>query len=468
MPCVERSHTLLAAALVVAALGAVLALRIVPLPWIRPPRRPNVILVTLDTVRADRLGGYGYARDTSPRLDAFTRDAVRFDHAMTATTFTTPSHASILTGLYPAAHGALTNGWGLPPAAETLTKILADGGYETAAFVAARWVLGRQFGFDQGFTTFEEGNKGPRTAEEITRGALRFLDLVQERSFFMWLHYYDAHCPYQPPAPFEQMFTEGIQSDLDTRGRCGKNSYNRIELSDEDVRLVNGLYDGAIRYLDQHLGVLFTTLSRRGLLDGTIVVIVGDHGEELHDRGSFGHNLTLYECETRVPLWIRLPGARSSLPRPVEQPVSTVDIAPTILQLVGLSSHGALDGRSLVPLLGGDDSKGHPVQERWPPDRAVFSRIAPEEGSEDRVALRLGQWKLHLTVRTGHAELYDLGSDGSESVEISQERPEAREQLLGRAQSWLMRQSQRLQTLQAQAVSDEVREQLRALGYVNP
>lgn len=446
---VQRNHAARAATILALAVLAVGCKRS------EPARRTNVVLITLDTLRADHLASYGYTRETMPALDRFGAEGVRFENAVTATTLTAPSHATILTGLHPAGHGVVTNGWVLHPKALTLAEVLGDLGYRTGAFVAARWVLGSRFGFDQGFEVFREGETDQRRADVVTTEALEYIEAVRGEAFFAWIHYYDAHCDYDPPGPFDIKFTSGVDSALDPDGKCGKTFYNRTELSEADVEKVRGSYDGELAYLDSQLQVLFDRLAELRLLENTLFVITADHGEALHDRGRIGHNLTLNEWETHVPLWFRAPGLA---PASVEAVVSTADLAPTILQLLDLPPLPDVDGAGLLPVL----LQGATPRPQAP--RTVFSRQSAETGFLDQAAIREGSWKL-LATADGAAELHDLAVDPRESVDVAAQRPEIRERLGSLLRDWRALQERRLDS--DQEVPDEVKDKLRSLGYLN-
>ena len=202
----------------------------------------NLMLVTIDTLRADHLGAYGYSRNTSPVIDGLAEESVLFENAIVPVAFTGPSHASMLTGLYPSGHGVLTNGYGLAATNLTLAEALRDKGYQTAAFVAARAILGSGSGFDQGFEFFDEGRSRKRRADEVTRQAVRWLrERVDDGNFFLWVHYYDIHCDYYAPEPFFEMFDVGYTGAIDPKAKCGKPHYNKMELSEEDLTLHKSL-----------------------------------------------------------------------------------------------------------------------------------------------------------------------------------------------------------------------------------
>lgn len=288
--------------------------------------KPNVVVLLLDTLRADHLGVYGYERNTSPNLDRFARDNQLFNFAVPSAPWTPPSVASILTGLYVSSHGML------PPqtrkkaresdahlAAElkTLPEIFKENGYLTAGVSSNPWI-NTEFGFNQGFDTFEYS---PRAiAEEVNRIAFGLLDQFNQLGgtpFFLYLHYLDPHTTYEPPGEYRKMFS----------GRLNRGSY-----SDQIMKEIN-LYDGEIRYLDHHLGQLFDRFKKLQLYDDLVVVIVGDHGEQFMEHGFSGHGLQLYNTETHVPLMVKIPGMAS---REHNETVSTIDIFPTLLTLIGL------------------------------------------------------------------------------------------------------------------------------------
>ncbi len=339
----------------------------------------NVLLVTLDTTRPDRLGCYGNDAIGTPHLDGLAADGVIFVDALATSPTTLPSHASILTGLLPHRHGARANG--LFPLAEdhaTLAELLAAGGYETAAFVSS-FVLDARFGLSQGFAVYDddlETEAGSRVApgERGVRPAERRGDRTTDRAlawlrrsrppFLLWVHYYDPHADYEPPAAWAE-------------------------------RAANP-YDGEIAFVDAQLGRLLTALDTQGLADRTLVLVVADHGEALGDHGELTHGLLLHEATLRVPLLMRAGASWRGLR--VDRPVSQVDLAPTVLSLLGIPVPPGLDGLDLT-------------REPSPQARALVAESVQglvEYGWAPLATLRAGTRKY---IHGPRPELYDLAAD---------------------------------------------------------
>jgi arylsulfatase A-like enzyme len=413
----------------------------------------NLMLVTLDTLRADHLGAYGYFRNTSPVIDALADESVLFENAIVPVAFTGPSHASMLTGLYPSGHGVLTNGYGLAATNLTLAEVLRGKGYQTAAFVAARAILGRRSGFDQGFEFFDEGKSRKRRADEITRQAVRWLrERGDEGNFFMWVHYYDIHCDYYAPKPFFEMFDVGYAGEIDPKAKCGKPHYNKMELSEEDLTYIRALYDGEIRYVDQHVGALLSQLEELGLKEKTLLILTSDHGESLGEQGVIGHNLALHDYEIRAPLIIRHPALGGSHRR-VRQQVELVSLMPTIFDLLEVSHDAAFAGESFAPLLVGKESA----------HRFAYTQMGPVEGREQSYSLRGEDWKL-LLHPDAREELYSL-DHGGEATNLADERPELTASMKAILQRWIEAQAEAPAAM-TETVSEETRRELEALGYI--
>ncbi len=439
--------TVLIYLLLVAGGGDVVTVESAGGPW-------NLILLTLDTLRADHLGCYGYFRETSPAIDRLAGESAVFDNAIIPSPFTAPSHATMLTGLYPAGHGVLTNGYRLVSANRSLAEVLRDSGYRTAGFVAARRVLGRRFGFGQGFEVFEEGEADQRRAAEVNREVTAWLETLGDgERFFAWIHYYDIHCDYQAPEPWFELFCPGYGGDIDPHGKCGKSYYNSAELDDEDLDYVRSLYDGEIRYVDEQISGLLDRLAETGLLHRTIIVITSDHGESLGERGLVGHNLCLYDYEIRVPLIIRHPGLAAA-PSRIGNLVSTASLMPSLLELLGIAHHGDLDETSFAGLL-----HGRPRRPSF-----GFSHTAPEGQAAQLFSIRTRDRKLILNP-DGRQEFYSL-NNGVEQDPPAGDRDQSAEQLRNALSRWILHREERASG-KGQAVSDEVKQQLKALGYVN-
>jgi len=415
--------------------------------------RYNLILVTIDTLRADHLGAYGYFRNTSPVIDALAGESVLFENAIVPMAFTGPSHASMLTGLYPHGHGVLTNAYHLSAKNLTLAEALRSEGYQTAAFVAVRTILGRGSGFDQGFEVFDDGAVRKRRADEVTRQAVRWLGTAVDRgSFFLWVHYYDVHCDYNAPEPFFAMFDPGHAGAIDPRGKCGKSHYNKMELSEDDLSYIRALYDGEIRYVDQQIGVLLRAVEELGLKGNTILILTSDHGESLGERGVIGHDLALLDYEIRAPLIIRHP-ALGGAHRRIGRQVELVSLMPTILDLLEVRHDSALAGESFAPLLAGEEGARS----------FAYTQSGPVKGRAQSYSLREQGWKL-LLHPDGREELYSLDR-GGETTSLANERPELAASMKAILQRWIDAQGSGA-AAKAEPISQKRRRELEALGYI--
>ncbi|MHC4218861.1 MAG: sulfatase family protein [Planctomycetota bacterium] len=427
--------------------------------------RHNVVLITLDTTRADHLGCYGYAEPTSPSLDRFAEGGALFSNAYCTASVTPVSHASILTGQYPYTHGlrvlhGLTENR-LPDGAVTLAEILKGAGYETAAFVSA-FPAGSRFGLNQGFDTFDEAfleepvgqivgfngtvntGKNQRRAGDTTDLALDWLGRTRD-SFFMWLHFFDPHDPHVvPPREFLEQFPVPT----------GSVGYQ-----------LQKLYDIEIQYMDQHIGRVFDALATAGRLEDTVVVIVSDHGQGLGDHDWWGHGI-LFEEQIKAPFIIRGPGVPEG--RRVPDLVRTIDIAPTVLELAGFDPGGldAADGRSLVPVL--DGKSPEPPLVAYADSVNMLTYRSPlgeaDEKNDMLFAVTDGRWKyIHHLIREEESELYDLTRDPGELTNLYAVHPQEVERLLA---DLAARPFPPASSQSRGRMSPEDIERLRSLGYL--
>lgn len=396
---------------------------------------PNLLLITLDTTRADHLGCYGFEQAATPNLDRLAREGIRFARVYAPAPLTLPSHSSIMTGLYPATHGVRNNGHDLAPKWRTLAEILKGRGFATAAFVSSFSVDSR-FGIGRGFDVYDDtfdvqaplkGANAERRAEQTFARFSRWLDQNGQNRFLAWVHYYDPHLPYDPPSPYRE-------------GSPGRP------------------YDGEIAYMDHYVGAVLEALEAKGLLDNTLVVVAGDHGEGLGDKVETGHGIFLYEETLRVPLII---SGRKTFPRPrvVENAVRLVDVPPTILETLGFKTEAAgMEGQSLVPWIKG--------QNRSDLDSLVETFYPRENfGWSELVGIVSGPWKY---IQAPRPELYDLKSDPRETTDLAASSPDKAGELRKKLEDELLRltPSPGLTAGPAAARADD-RERLRSLGYVN-
>ncbi len=428
-----RRWTMAAAAMLVLSAGVAVFMRRASTPATHPAL--NLLVVTLDTTRADHIGAYGAAKAATPAFDRIAREGVLFEHAVTAAPLTLPAHATLFTAKYPARHGVRDNGGFFLDAKETtLAERLKADGFATGGFVGA-YVLDRRWGIAQGFDTyfddFDIGKaKGSvladveRPGNEVADHALAWLEGVATSKFFAWVHFYDAHSPYDPPEPYRSTFGEDA-------------------------------YAGEIAFVDVQVKRLIDFLERRDLLKKTIVVVVADHGESLGEHGEASHGFFVYESVVRVPFAVLAPGD-GMRGRRVADVVRTVDLVPTLLELLGRQSAEKLDGRSLVPLMTGA------VRELGLDaySEAMYPRY--HFGWSALHALTSGRYKY---VDAPRPELYDLVNDPGEAKnEYDLRRP------LG------AKMAQSLRVLEGAAdakpqkaaveVDPEARARLAALGYI--
>jgi arylsulfatase len=340
--------------LVIAAAAAV---------WLVQSRRaagPAIILISIDTLRADHLGCYGYGLDTSPNLDTLAREAVVFENCFSQAPTTRPSCASFLTGFLPHECRIFGNSDNIPLGVPTVAQSLRAAGYGTAA-VSSNFVLGRDTGFDRGFDEFDHNldaveavRKVPeRIAGRTTDAALAALEDRRKGKFFLWVHYQDPHGPYTPPAPFDDMFAAAygdraslrLALNADVSGKGGIPSYQQLGGRD-GFGFYASRYDGEIAYLDKHLGRLIAGLKQLDLYDRSLIIVTADHGEGMGERNYFfAHGEYVYNTLIRVPLIVKPP---DSAPRRRADYVQLLDLAPTILAAAGLEPPGALRGRDLL------------------------------------------------------------------------------------------------------------------------
>ncbi len=432
-----RVWVLLAAVTAAATLaGGFLLLRKRPASDASLPRsRDNVLLITLDTTRADRLGCYGYAPARTRHLDRLAAEGVRFAAAFSPAPITLPAHASLFTGLNPPSHGVRNNGnFYLAERFETLATGLKKQGYRTAAFVSS-FILDRRYGLARGFDVYDDAmqgaqsqvvaleaeRRGDRTSRELSRW-LEAQAAPASAPFFVWLHLYDPHEPYSPPQPFRDVFASSP-------------------------------YDGEIAFDDAIVASVLDKLGQLGLRDRTLVAVIGDHGESLGEHGEETHSMFVYEAAIRIPFLLWRPGV---LPagRVVDEPVRAVDLAPTLLDLLGAPPLPAPDGRSLLPLIRGEETRPVPAvyAETYLPQ--LYMNWAPLRALRDR------RFKL---IEAPRPELYDLDRDPGEERNLYAEQP-ATAQSMRKALEVITRGTDG--AMSVASLDREAMEKLAALGYV--
>jgi arylsulfatase A-like enzyme/Tfp pilus assembly protein PilF len=397
--------------------------------------RPGVFLITIDTLRADHVHCYGYERIRTPALDMLAEQGIRFTQAFTPSPITNSSHASIMTGLLPGSHGVSDFGVPLAATYPTLAELLTKEGYRTAGFIGAVILDSKNLapGFDRGFgyydnfpektTTKARWGRLERRGMEVEQHAESWLNTHPSGPHFVWVHLYDPHDPYEPPAPYSEVY----------KGR---------------------LYDGEIAYADSALGNFLAYLKKQGWYEGAMIIVVGDHGEGLGEHHEDTHGIFLYDSTTHVPLIVKLPNEREA-GRTVEGQVRTTDIMPTILSLLGIRAPANLDGDSLEPILNGSEATprtvfgetNYPLRFGWAPLRSV----------------RMESFKF---VEAPKPELYDLHADPGESRN-HYEPWDGTVQRLRKALAELNAKSPAAGKTSPAAVSASTIDELHALGYLD-
>ena len=395
------------------------------------PLRQNVILIILDTVRADRLGCYGNHLGLTPEIDKFSRDAVRFDQAFSHAPWTLPSVASIFTSRYPAQHtaggrlGAFTI---LPDDAVTIAEVFQRNGAVTGAITNVLF-LDKKFGMTQGFDTVDSHiprtNTVMRRAGPTTQAALSWLDKNQRQQFFLMVHYFDPHLTYDAPQPFRQKWADpqdqkGNDFIFGTIADMIKFRRGKTRLNADTITRLEKLHNAEIAYLDSQIGKLLAGISARGLNSNTVVVITSDHGEEFNEHGGFEHGHSLYDELLHIPLLVRLPATSSKQPGnensyqrgiSINATVQHIDIAPTLCELAGIKADPTFNGQSLVEHLRGSEQPNRPVLSQgnmWGPSGAAWRR---------------GDYKLLYQPDTSSLQLYDLKNDALEQNNIAGQTP---------------------------------------------
>jgi len=408
----------------------------------REPRPLNLVLITLDTTRADALGTYGQALESSPRVDQLAREGVVFERAITSNPETLPSHATLFTGQFPFTHGVRSNsGYVLPAQSLTLAEVLSEAGYATAAEVAALVMnAGTQIG--QGFARYRDPDSPGierkkviytgqpevelpiRTGADISRHGIDFIRENQRRPFFLWLHYFDPHVPYSAPPTF-------------------------------NAKIPSSPYHAEIASADEQIGRVIDEIERRGLRDQTLVILTSDHGEGLGEHGELTHSYFVYQSTMHVPLVFSGPKSLKQGTR-VESLVRTADIAPTVLDMFGLSVPEAMQGVSLLPLLSGEK----PGEPRIAYGESIeFAKVFAT--SPLRFLIE-GRWKY---IHKPNPELYDLAADPGELENRVADEPEVVTKLMTRLEQVLADAGPVGSDAHAR-VDDATRARLEALGYL--
>ena len=426
---------------------------------------PNVILLTVDTLRADHLSGFGYELPTTPFLDSLAKESVVFQNAVPTWTKTNQSFAGILTGKY-----CFSTGIGdevasiLPRRNVTMAEALKNEGYRTAALVSNA-NLSRYFGFSDGFDEYVElwqKQKGPArergwdTADQVTERGVRWLSKNHKKKFFLWVHYIDPHTPYTPPASYQNLFNSKAPADIPSEVPLEKMKPSTRLGNRRDLAFYVAQYDGEIRFTDDQIRLFVERVRELGLLDNTLLIFTADHGEGFGEHELyFDHGKFVYQTDAHVPLMIRYPKEIPG-PRNVDSVVSLADLFPTVLDFLQIAPPLNISGQSLRSLL---------VSGKGDQSEPVFIE------SDTQLAVRTQDWKFiqtHAGERLFY-ELYDLKKDPFERTNLLGRGLPQEKELREKLENWLQRvrlAGQRRKFLQVGELDLRTQEQLRSLGYV--
>ncbi len=434
-------------------------------------RRPDLIVITADTLRVDHLGAYGSGLPDTPHLDAFARSATVFERSAAPMPLTRPSHFSMLTSLYPREHGVVNNAISLSDEPRNVVNILAQNGYVTGGFVGVS-LLGPDSGAERGFEVFDSPiGAQERRAESVVQRALKWIgSLEAEQEYFLWVHLFDPHLPYDPPAEFRRSSTTGMS--WNRLKQVAADNHGDIPVAEFEE--AKALYRDEVAYMDHWVGQLLAGVRRIRNLDDTLVIFTADHGECFENGVFFEHADCLFEPALRIPMIVRHPPTFTAGRRIAEQ-TSIVDVAPTLLRSVGLPAPESFSGLALQDAETVDDRHvlvQHPLfQNRAAKNRPRLRRairsVAGQPSTdvliqEEKVGLVSTSWK-YLRCG-GREELYRLESEADESSNLIMQRAKIASEMQ-RLLEWQLDQHP-LNLNDPEEINDELRETLRALGYL--
>jgi len=420
------------------------------------PKPRNLLIISIDTLRADRLGCYGYDRPTSPAIDALAKRGARFTTAISESSWTLPSHMTLMTGLVPTTHGVVTAQYTLSPKILTMADILHLEGFHAYAY-AAGGLMSKRYGFAKGFDVYDDRGKH---FDGTRRNMRETVELAKERlerdggkaPWFLFLHTYDTHYPYENAEKYNEMFWRGKPEDeIDPDSLPEGADLHEWPVTPAQLQHLSDHYDAAIRSTDDALADLIAYMDGKKLFDDTLVILLSDHGEEFKEHGRLGHEKTLYIESLHVPLIVAGPGIR---PREIDHPAGLVDIMPTVMEIFGAEPPPVVEGRSLVPLLAGNGAGF--------PDRPMYSEL--DWGVALRSVVDAG-FHLIYDVRQESSEMYDLSRDPKEAADLAGSAPERAARLRGLIRSRLDGTALGTELLSEPLTEDEV-EELRSLGYI--
>ncbi len=471
-----------------------------------PSDVPNlIILISIDTLRADHLSLYGHSRFTSPRIDVFASEGVSFTDASSVAPWTLPAHASLFTGRNPLEHEVIISSHALPKHVPTLAEILKQAGWDTAAAVNSMWIGNPKFELKRGFGKFlfipdDVSRRLPN--EQITNQAMEWIDKDRDAPLFVFMHYYDVHSDYTSLGRYEKMFVQPYDGKIDGEEmqlqimslpdayikRCQETfdpkkcvlgeSHSLVEINKDmqkpdldpvDIQHLEELYDAGIRQMDDELGRFFSFLDERGLMETSAVIITSDHGEEFMDHGRLFHHLTTYQESLRIPLIMRGMGLPQGIS--IETPVSIIDIPPTVLDWADLPPDPGMSGYSLGPLIKEIESVDGVFETRLQYGEASGGiELAEVMGSDAPLyfSVRKNDYKLIFRQGDESPSLYDLSADPNEKNDVSASYPDVTRNLWQALKERRDLSYEKTGGIKRIELDEEERETLRSLGYILP
>jgi arylsulfatase A-like enzyme len=440
--------------------------------------KPNLIVIVVDTLRADHLGCYGYGRPTSPGLDRLAGESVLFENAYASSSWTAPSIASLFTSVHPSVHGVTTFAAALPDSLPTMAEVLQRQGFRNTGLSANFVHIIERKGFGRGFDSFAELRRPVTAGEEaefagfvaadaqtVTTRAIEAARASRDSRFFLYVHYMDPHSTYAPPEPFRSRFARPYDGPFTGATNQLKSvMQGELAANDADLRRLVDLYDAEIAFTDAEIGRLLDELRRLDLLDNSVVAVLSDHGEEFGEHGGVFHGVTLYDEMTHVPLLVRLPGGRHGGTR-VRPVVQIVDLGPTLLEAVGVEDDRRTQGRSFAELLAARDTatSAAPAFSELHADEPVEAALRPRT---HRTAITTRDWTW-IGGKDATAELYDRRTDPQQQrnrvqneTAVAASLGQDAEAFAGALRDWGTADGGQV------PLRPEDREQMRALGYL--
>jgi len=429
----------------------------------------NVLLITVDALRADHLGCYGYGKDITPHIDKLAKGGALFQNAVSQGPFTAPSLPSLMTSTYGYVHGVRGFGDMLNPSLKTLAEILREEGYLTGAVCAIDFFLDI-LGLKRGFQWVSTGDD--KRADWITEEAMGWIKENKNRRFFLWIHYFDPHQPYDPPPDIKREVRKEVSRpsspllpvvkkdprDPDIYGAFGGISEKAVIEGRRDKEFYLALYDGEVKFVDREIGRLIKFLKESGLLSQTFIILTADHGEAFGEHNLyFTHGHILYEEILHVPLILYGEGV---IPegKVITEVVGLIDILPTVLDFLGIKSRGRIEGKSLLPVV---------LKGKAYPSRIIYAELwEKEEDGRRLISVRKGDWKLIYNVEKNTYQLYNLKEDPKEVRNLAGEEKKKFKELRKFINKYLTRRKKYGYKGKEKELEEEIKEKLKGLGYL--